>query len=107
MPQTNETRRAVSAAGLGNVDLRAAKDVQESTSSPSNKQAHSRVRRQYLVGRVHELGPSPLFHFISDVERGGDVAELLEQYAALPADFIRSLGGDRFAPSVHKIGSAA
>jgi hypothetical protein len=29
-----------------------------------------RLRRQRLVERLHRLGPSPLFHFLDEIERG-------------------------------------
>jgi hypothetical protein len=44
-----------------------------------------RRRRQRLVEHVHRLGPSPLGHFKIDPE------------------FVRALGGDRFAPSLHVV----
>jgi hypothetical protein len=59
-----------------------------------------RLRRQRLVEKLHRLGPKPLFHFLSEVERGAPLAPTLETYAALPADFIRANGGDKFAPSL-------
>jgi hypothetical protein len=72
---------------------------------PSNHhlQAANKLRLQYLVTRLHDLGPKPLFHFLDEVERGADPRSHLERYAALPADFIKAHAGDRFAPSLHCI----
>ena len=60
--------------------------------------AAAMLRRQRLVERLHRLGPSPLGHFIREVEKatGADVTARLERYAALPADFVRANGGDKF-----------
>jgi hypothetical protein len=66
--------------------------------SPAAARAANRLRLQLLARRLHALGPKPLFHFLDEVERGADLRSHLERYAALPADFIRAYGGDRFAP---------
>jgi hypothetical protein len=62
-----------------------------------------RVRLQYLARRLHGLGERPLFHFLDEVERGAPLWPHLERYAALPGDFIKANGGDRFALIVHVI----
>ncbi len=95
MPIQNETRLAGGAAGprrmsfLDRIDTRV-----DST---------SRQRFQRRVEHLHRLGPAPLAHFIRDVKRGGDIDRLLEEYAALPADFIAALGGDKFVPAMHVV----
>jgi hypothetical protein len=68
--------------------------------SASRRTATARVRRQRLAEQVHELGPAPMLHLLEEIARGADLDERLERYAGLPADFIRVLGGDRFAPNV-------
>jgi hypothetical protein len=74
------------------------------TKSASNQaQSRARLRRQFLVERLHRLGPSPLCHFLAEIERGADLRSHLDRYAALPADFVRVLGGDRFPPALHVI----
>jgi hypothetical protein len=67
----------------------------------------SRLRFQRLVENLHRLGPAPLGHFIRDLESGKPLQQTLEDYAALPADFIAALGGDRFAPCLHAIDGGA
>jgi hypothetical protein len=57
-----------------------------------------RERLAYLAGRLHDLGPRPLFEFLREIEAGANLHERLERYASLPADFIAALGGDRFPP---------
>jgi hypothetical protein len=52
---------------------------------------------------LHRLGPSPLFHFLAEIERGASIQDTLETYGRLPVEFVRALGGDRFAPIVHVI----
>jgi hypothetical protein len=69
----------------------------------NNPAAGRRVRLQYLARRLHGLGEKPLFHFIDEVERGADLRQHLERYAALPAAFIKANDGDRFAPIVHVV----
>jgi len=60
-------------------------------------QSPDNARLRFLAGRLHALGPAPLFHFLSDIETGKPIRATLEEYAALPADFVRAYGGDEFA----------
>jgi hypothetical protein len=57
--------------------------------------SRARLRRQRHVEHLQ--------HFIKDIEKGADIDATLEAYAKLDADFIKALGGDRFAPSLHCI----
>ena len=41
------------------------------------------------------LGPRPLYEFLGEVLAGADLLARLERYAALDADFIAALDGDR------------
>jgi hypothetical protein len=59
----------------------------------------SRIRLHYLAKRLHALGPKP--------QRGADLRDSLEQYAALPVDLIVPYGGDQFAPSLFSIEGGA
>ncbi len=95
MLQENQTRRAGGAAGLGNVNRRAAEDTRDNSTS--------RRKFQRLVERLHALGPGVLAYFIREVAAGADVCTSLEIYAALPGDFIRAYGADRFPPTLHSI----
>ena len=63
----------------------------------------ARLRRQRLVECLHRRGPAPLFHLLTDLDAGKPLWPTVEEYAALPADFIKVLGGDQFAPLVHVI----
>lgn len=67
------------------------------------READARLPRQRLVSHLHRLGPSPLGHFLREIEAGANVAERLDRYARLDPDFVRALGGDRFAPIVRLI----
>ena len=42
-----------------------------------------------------------MLHLLEEVAGGADLDEWLERYAALPADFIRELGGARYAAPRH------
>jgi hypothetical protein len=52
-------------------------------------------RLRCLARRIHQLGPRPLFELFSELEAGAPLIPRLETYAALPADFIKKLDGDR------------
>jgi hypothetical protein len=69
-----------------------------------NNDSQHRLR---YPGRLHKLGPKPLSHFLTDIEAGKPFRPLLEQYAALPVDLIRTYGGDQFWPSAFAIDGRA
>ncbi|MGA2638447.1 hypothetical protein [Methylocella sp.] len=69
---------------------------------PTQPKARS-PRLNYLAGKLHSLGPYPLAQFLKDIDRVAGVRETLEIYASLPADFIRDLGGDQFAPALFTV----
>jgi hypothetical protein len=56
------------------------------------------VRVEKLAEKIHELGPQPLAYLFKDIGATTNIRPLLERYAALPADFIREMGGDRKKP---------
>jgi hypothetical protein len=67
--------------------------------------ARARLCRQRLVSHLHRLGPAPLGHFLREVENGASIPDHLERYAAIDLEFVRALGGDKFAPRfLHVIG---
>jgi hypothetical protein len=72
-----------------------------------NQAALREARLNFLACRLHGLGPKPLFYFLDEVERGEPLRLRLERYAALPANFIKIYGGDRFTPSLHCIDGGA
>jgi hypothetical protein len=69
----------------------------------SGLQGANKARRQFLVARLHKLGPYPLFHFINEIEAGAGIRDTLETYSRLPADFIAAYGGSEFSPLFHVI----
>jgi hypothetical protein len=73
---------------------------------PDRNHAVDRARRRYVVAKLHALRPAPFAYFLREIEAGADVGATLKEYAALPAEFIRALGGDRFAPAFHVIEGA-
>jgi hypothetical protein len=87
-------------SSYGGVDLQEIKQ-----NRPEAQARNARMRRQRLVLHLHRLGPSPLGHFIREVEvaTGADVTARLERYAEIDPEFVRALGGDQFAPSLHCI----
>ena len=65
--------------------------------------ARARLRRQRLVEHLHRLGPAPLGHFLREVENGASIPDHLERYAKIDPEFVRALGGDRYAPGLHVV----
>jgi hypothetical protein len=60
--------------------------------------AVKRARLRYLAKKIHKLGERPLYELLLELSSGAPLHERLERYAALPADFIVALGGDRLPP---------
>jgi hypothetical protein len=85
-------------SSLGGVDLQEIKQ-----NRPEAQARNARMRRQRLVLHLHRLGPSPLFHFLAEIDQGASIQDSLETYGRLPVEFVRAIGGDRFAPIVHVI----
>lgn len=96
----------VAETGLGNVERRAADDLSTLPNScrpgkPASMRAE--LRRKRDVEALWRLGRAPLWHFLGEVEKGADLDVTLARYAALPADFVKAYGGDRFAPCLFVI----
>jgi hypothetical protein len=85
--------------------LAACCNLPNSAVTPKNQAARQRLRRQRLVEHLHRLGPSPIGHFLREVEvaTGADVTARLERYAKIDPEFVRALGGDRYAPVLHAV----
>ncbi len=94
--QENPAALAMARTGSMNASFCKTDCSQCSPPNPAPQVISHVARRRYLITRLHRLGPAPLFHFISDIERGAGIDATLERYAALPADFIRAYGGGRF-----------
>jgi hypothetical protein len=85
----------------------------EATSNSSNaaryrlphqsRQEQARLRRQRAVVVIHRLGARAVFELLDELARhhgiGADLDHRLERYADLDIDLLRTLGGDRFAPT--------
>jgi hypothetical protein len=63
----------------------------------------ARLRRQRLVEHLDMLGPKPIDHFLREVENGASIPDHLERYAKIDPEFVRALGGDRYAPALHVV----
>jgi hypothetical protein len=57
----------------------------------------SDVRLQYLVARLHALGPRPIYELLREVAAGADLFGRLQIYARLEPDIVRALGADVLA----------
>ena len=78
-------------------------DTSINTTTTRQVQAGNRARRQRLVEHLHRLGPAPLAHFIREIEKGADIDATLVAYGQLDPNFVRSLGGSEFPPTLHLI----
>ena len=76
--------------------FRLATENSTNPSSPDLQELTRTARLNYLAGRIHNLGPYPLYHLF----HSHDAPSLLtlEPYASLPSDFIRDHRGDRLPP---------
>jgi hypothetical protein len=63
--------------------------------SPATSTSPRLVRQ---VNHLHRLGPKPIFEALTLVADGGDVDEVLADFARLDAEVIYAAGGDHFAP---------
>jgi hypothetical protein len=104
MTPINGARR-VGAAGLGKQSFPGGNDnrVYPSKAVLNQDPSRARLRRQHHVEHLHRLGPAPLFHLLTDLDAGKPVWATVARYAARPCEFIRALGGDRFASSLWPI----
>ena len=70
-----------------------------------NPLAGQRFERQ--ITRIHNLGVRPLAEMIVEIATAtgqlAAVADRIEAYAALDAEIIRFLGGDRFPPAMVEV----
>jgi hypothetical protein len=98
MPHQNKARRAGGAAGLDRNC--SSQDNSENSQTTRPTQAQNDVRLRFLAGRLHTLGPKPLYYFLREIEAGAGIRPHLELYARLPDDFIAAHGGDRFEPNL-------
>jgi hypothetical protein len=98
-------------AAVGDAARPSDQSILDGTEDPQNKlprqnsQAENRLRRQRHVEHLHDLGPSPLGHFLREIEvaSGFILDAKLKRYARLPADFIRANGGSDFQPFLHLV----
>jgi hypothetical protein len=63
------------------------------------------ARLRQLAGRIHALGPRPLYELLRELDAGAELGPALEAYADLHGciDFICALGGDRL-PGLRTVG---
>jgi hypothetical protein len=50
------------------------------------------ARLRHLAGRLHDLGPRPLYEFLREIERGADLLQRLERYAELDPAIVAAIG---------------
>jgi hypothetical protein len=63
-------------------------------------------RLRHLTGKIHKLGPRPLFELLRELALGADLMFVLERYARIAplAGFITQLNGDRLPPPARIVG---
>jgi hypothetical protein len=109
MPPDAKSPRPVGGSGDHGMSSFCGEDLPTSTRQGRTQgkirsEARARLRRQRLVEHLHRLGPSPLGHFLREVENGASIADHLEAYARIDPEFVRALGGADFLPFLHVIG---
>jgi hypothetical protein len=67
------------------------------------------ARLRLLAGRIHRLGPYPLYHLLRELADGAPLGPCLKAYAALAplASFIEAHGGRELPPPVRLVGGAS
>jgi hypothetical protein len=50
----------------------------------------------FFARKIHRLGERPLYELFRELDRGADLRESLEIYAALPREIVIAFNGDRF-----------
>jgi hypothetical protein len=60
------------------------------------------LRRQRQCAKLYQLGPRPLFEFLTELalehDMGSTIDRKLSLYSGLDVDLVRALGGDHFPP---------
>jgi hypothetical protein len=73
---------------------------------PINLASSIELRLRALVPRIYALGEGPLYHLLSEVVGGADPLQTAENYASLPADFIKVYAGDKLPPALTVVRSS-
>jgi hypothetical protein len=55
-------------------------------------------RLKHYAGRIHALGPGPLYNLLCELSTSSATMARFEAYADLDRDFIRKFDGDRLPP---------
>jgi hypothetical protein len=105
--RVSETGKAAPAFAGGGSPKSSCLSANTFTYNPKTTTDQARLHLHYLARRLHKLGPKPLFHFLTDIEAGKAFRASLEEYAALPRDFIVALGGDQLPPALHAVDGSA
>jgi hypothetical protein len=98
--ETAKAAPAIAGSDLRNDERFGGRLQRNNTTTRKRWEAARRLRLQILAARLHRLGPAPLYHFLREIESGASLRAALEDYARLPADFVKAYGGDRFAPGL-------
>jgi hypothetical protein len=98
---------AVSAAGLRNSSSRGGRrpEFYHKSKSLQAPRYDPRFRRQ--LEAIHSQGPVVMAYLVEELAAGADLRETVATYAALPAEFIRTYGGDRFPANLRSISGAS
>jgi hypothetical protein len=58
----------------------------------------SDIQFRHLCGRLHALGPRPMFELLREIAAGKDLLDRLPIYAAMDGYTVRLLGADKMPP---------
>ena len=70
--------------------------------SDKDGEALAGPRFERMIEHLHRLGPRPVAELLIEIAHGTGqsalIADRIEAYSRLDADFIRAVGGDKFPP---------
>jgi hypothetical protein len=61
------------------------------------------VRLRHLAGRIHGLGPRPLFEMMCELSGSSSALALFETYADIDPDILSRFGGHALPPILKRV----
>ncbi len=77
----------------------------DTTALPTSTTTASSIaqRLRYLAGRIHQLGPGPLYQLMAELSGSSTAMERFEVYGALDGALIRAFGGDKLPSHLWRV----
>jgi len=76
-----------------------------SSTGPSSVTIASSIalRLRFLAGRIHALGPRPLFEIMCELSGSSTALDRFEAYAAMNSETLNRFGGRELPPAIRLI----